>query len=153
MLCNVSFGILVFDPLGWGLMLLVVAMEALLLSRRLPPASLKSCFHLSLLTNAASGLVGFIVSMLVTGGWWLVVWVPWVTAREASREQWPDLAAFMGVAYAGSVIIESGMTLWRVRGVKLSRILGAQALLNLISSIVLLTTFWLIGGVPGYGPS
>jgi hypothetical protein len=35
MLANVSFGLLIFHPIGWLLMLMVVAVESLLLSKLL----------------------------------------------------------------------------------------------------------------------
>lgn len=152
MLCNVSFGILAFSPLGWGLMLLVILLEGFLLSRLLPTASGRSHLITSLAANAASGAAGFVVSVGVTGGWWLVIWVPWVTAAEASREQWPALAVFMMVAYVGSVVIESLVATRFLRDVQFARILTTQALANLASSLLLLGVFWSLGGVPGYGP-
>ncbi len=153
MLCNVSFGILAFSPLGWGLMLLVILLEAFLLSRLSATASGKSHFVASLAANTVSGAVGFFVSMGLNGGWWLVIWVPWVTASEASRAQWPSLAVFMAGAYIGSVVIESLVAIRFFRGMKFVRLLAAQALVNLASSLLLLAIFWSIGGVPGYRPS
>mgnify|MGYP001210797525 CR=1 FL=1 len=152
MLCNVSFGILAFSPLGWVLMLIVILLEGFLLALFLPNASGKSHYVTSLVANAVSGAAGFAVSMSVTGGWWLVIWVPWVTSAEASLEQWPYLAGFMMVAYFGSVAIECLVAATLLRGVTFSRILGTQALVNLTSSLLLLGVFWSVGGVPGYGP-
>lgn len=43
MICNVSFGILAFSPLGWVLMLIVILLEGFLLALFLPNASGKSC--------------------------------------------------------------------------------------------------------------
>jgi hypothetical protein len=148
--CNVSFGVLAFSPVGAFLMLLVVAVEMVLLSRLTRTVSRKpNYFLLSLTANAASGLVGLMVSVGITGGWWLVVWVPWVTAAEASREQWPALAGFMAVAYIGSVAIESAVTMAFLRGVSPFRVVAMQAVVNLVSSAILLGIFWAIGGVPG----
>jgi hypothetical protein len=151
-LCNVSFGILAFHPLGWGLMLLVVCLEGFLLSRTLPASPGRSYFYTSLAANGVSGVFGFVASMILNGGWWLVVWVPWVTAYEASREQWKYLAIYMAAAYASSVLLESLVVRMLLRQVKFRRILAAQAFTNLVSSILLLAVFWWKGGVPGYGP-
>src|SRR5688500_8170016 len=99
MLANVSFGIFAFHPLGWMLMLAVIGMEAVSMRRFLGSHPTKrNHFFVSLIANAVSGIMGFAISLAINGGWWLVIWVPWVTSNEASREQWPELATFMGVA-------------------------------------------------------
>jgi hypothetical protein len=152
MLCNVSFGILAFSPTGWGLMLLVILLEGFLLAWLLPTAKRRTYFITSFVANAASGAVGFVVSIALTGGWWLVIWVPWVTAYDASREQWPNLGLYMLVAYVGSIVIESLVAKVFLRKVKLSRVFATQALINLVSSLFLLGVFWNMGGVPGNAP-
>lgn len=152
MLCNVSFGIFAFRPIGWCLMLMVVWLEGLLLARFLPARAGKSYFYTSLAANGVSGVFGILASMYLNGGWWLVVWVPWVTANEASSEPWRYLGPYMAVAYLCSVIIESVVVRMLLRGVTFTRILATQALVNLVSSMLLLALFWLIGGVPGTGP-
>jgi hypothetical protein len=149
-LSNVSFGIFAFHPLGWGLMLAVIAMEAVALRTFLRGESQKrNHFLVSLVANAASGAAGFVISMGITGGWWLVIWVPWVTANEASHDQWPELAAFMGVAYVLSVLIESAVVKAMLPQAPATRLLAVQILSNLFSSIFLLSVFWAMEGVPG----
>lgn len=149
MLANVSFGIFAFHPLGWALMLAVIGMEALAL-RALPGAQpRRNRFVVSLASNALSGIVGFVVSMGLTGGWWLVVWVPWVTANEASYKHWPKLIAFMGIAYVASVVIESYVVKSLLPHATTKHVVMVLAIANLASSIFLLAVFWTIGGVPG----
>lgn len=149
MIGNVSFGILAFSPLGWGLMVLVILLEGFLLARLLPTATGRSPYTTALVANAASGAVGLFASAALTGGWWLVIWVPWVTAQEAGSDQWPTLAVFMLAAYVGSVVIESLVTTRMLRDLRFPRILATQTLVNLLSSLLLLAVFWSAGGVPG----
>ena len=150
MLTNVSFGILVVHPIGWALMLAVIVMEWLALRRCLIPAESKSNgFGVSLAANAVSGLIGLVLSIGIRGGWWLVVWVPWVTANEASSPHWPRLATFMAVAYVGSVLIETMVVKGMLPTAPTKRVWAVVAAVNLASSIFLTGVFWMMGGVPG----
>lgn len=150
MLANVSFGILVLHPIGWGLMLAVIGVEALLLRRFSgATATTQRYFLVSAVANAVSGAVGFAASIWLNGGWWLVVWVPWVTANEAGMHQWPKLAVYMAVAYALSVVIEAAVVKLMLPRVSLGRVLAVQIAVNLVTSLLLIAVFWSLGGVPG----
>jgi len=150
MLANVSFGILAFHPIGWGLMLAVIAVEAVMLRRFSgADAATSRTFLVSAVANGVSGAVGFAVSLWLNGGWWLVVWVPWVTANEAVRSQWPELAVYMAVAYVLSVVIEIAVTKAMLPSVALGRFAAIQVTTNLVTSLLLMAVFWSLGGVPG----
>jgi hypothetical protein len=150
MLANVSFGILAFHPIGWGLMLAVIGIEAVMLRRFSgATATTPRLFLVSAVANGVSGAVGFAVSLWLSGGWWLVVWVPWVTANEAVRSQWPQLAAYMAVAFALSVVIETAVTKAMLPRVSFSRVAAVVAATNLVTSLLLMAVFWSLGGVPG----
>lgn len=150
MLANVSFGIMVFHPIGWGLMVAVIVIESLMLRRFVgATAKTSSLFLASAVANGVSGAVGFAVSLWLNGGWWLVVWVPWVTANEAARWQLPNLAAYMAVAYLASVLIETVIVKLMLPRVGLGRVAAVVASSNLVTSLLLMAVFWSLGGVPG----
>ncbi len=76
---NVSFGIYAFLPMGWLFMALIILGEAFLMSRYLVRKGFDKRIYLSAaVANAISGAVGIAISMALNGGWWLVVWFPWV---------------------------------------------------------------------------
>jgi hypothetical protein len=147
---NISFGILAFHPLGWMLMLAVIGMEAVFLRCFLGSHPTKrNHLFVCFVANVVSGIMGFAITMAINGGWWLVIWMPWVTSHEASREQWPQLTAYMGVAYSLSVLIESAVVKAMLPREATRRVLLVEAASNLLSAVFLLAVFWAMGGVPG----
>jgi hypothetical protein len=150
MLANVSFGILAFHPIGWSLMLAVIAVEAVMLRRFSgADAATSRMFLVSAVANGVSGAVGLAVSLWLNGGWWLVVWVPWVTANEVVRSQWPELAVYMAIAFALSVAIETAVTKAMLPNISPGRVAAVVATMNLMTSLLLMAVFWSLGGVPG----
>ena len=63
----------------------------------------------NLLGIMISGIVGIAASMLATGGWWLVVWFPWVTDHEVKPDALPGFIVYYLVAFVLSVLIEWGV--------------------------------------------
>jgi hypothetical protein len=112
-LLNVSFGIFAFMPQGWVFMLLIILLEACVMSRVLLKQWLSNdIFTSTLASNLASGIVGIVISMILTGGWWLVVWFPWVSSHEVDIHNSMallGLIAYYVVAMALSVLIEWGL--------------------------------------------
>jgi hypothetical protein len=150
MLANVSFGIMVFHPVGWILMLVVIGLEALVLARCLRDKPHKlNFFAISAIANAASGLLGLLLSGIFTSGWWLVVWVPWVTANEVSGEQLGEFLPFLAVAFVASVAVEWAVVKALLPGHSVFRILRVEVIANLVSTVLLYAAFSAIGGVPG----
>lgn len=110
---NVSFGIFAFMPAGWIFMLLVILGEAFIMSRYLLHKAYNARVYCSAaMANIVSGIIGIIVSLWLNGGWWLVVWFPWVSRNEVNVGQPLQvlaLIAYYVVALILSVLIEAGV--------------------------------------------
>jgi hypothetical protein len=107
---DVSFGIFAFLPAGWFFMALVIFGEAVLMSRYLTKKNFNSrVYQSAAVSNIASGAIGIIISIVLNGGWWLVVWFPWVSSNEvdvhSSQQLW-FLVVYYVVALILSVLIE-----------------------------------------------
>ena len=116
-------------PQGWLFMLLIILLEACIMSRVLLKKWLESgVFVSALVANAVSGIVGIVISMLLNGGWWLVVWFPWVTSNEVNiREPHAllGLLAYYVVALVLSVLIE-----WCINHFMLRKTYSAREILK-----------------------
>ena len=111
LLLNVSFGIFAFLPQGWVFMILIILLEAWLMSRRLCKKRFdQRITGTAFLSNFVSGLTGIITTMILNGGWILVVWFPWVSTHEIDISS-PDSLLGFGViyliAFVLSVLIET----------------------------------------------
>ena len=107
---NVSFGIYAFLPMGWLFMAFIILGEAFLMSRYLIGKRFDKRIYLSAtVANVVSGAVGIAASMALNGGWWLVVWFPWVSSHEVDirspQAVWA-LVVYYLVALVLSVLIE-----------------------------------------------
>ena len=70
LLLNVSFGIFAFLPQGWVFMILIILLEAWLMSRWLCKKRLdRRITGTAFLSNFVSGLAGIITTMILNGGW------------------------------------------------------------------------------------
>ena len=112
---NVSFGIFAFMPHGWLFMLFIIALECALCYVFLPkrdknaPSPNKRAIVTS---NVVSGVFGIWLSMLHNGGWWLVVWFPWVSDYEVKFTNMNQIMYFVIyylIAFVLSVVIEFGV--------------------------------------------
>ena len=112
---NVSFGIFAFLPPGWIFMISVVLLEALIISIILIKKKTNKRIYLtSLLSNGVSGLIGIVSSLLINGGWILVVWLPWVSSHEINinnKEELICLICYYIVALILSIGIETFINL------------------------------------------
>jgi len=98
-------------PQGWAIMAIVIALEAAVISNRLNGTwfSLRTS-RVVALANVVSGAVGILASLAFTGGWWLVVWIPWVGKNEVDLNQ--DIKLLVGyyaIAFVLSIVIEGGL--------------------------------------------
>lgn len=85
MLLNVSFGIFAFLPMGWLFMAFIIVGEAFLMSKYLIQRKFnKRIWGSAAISNIVSGVIGIIITMILNGGWWLVVWFPWVSSHEVN---------------------------------------------------------------------
>ncbi|HVY76120.1 MAG TPA: hypothetical protein VG890_14900 [Puia sp.] len=109
-LLDVSFGIFAFLPQGWLFMAFVIILECLTMTRILLPRWFdKGIYRITALTNIISGLTGIIISMILNGGWYLVVWFPWVSSNEINltkKEALHALIIFYAAAFILTLIIE-----------------------------------------------
>ena len=107
---NVSFGIYAFLPLGWLFMAFVILGEGFLMSWHLIRKKFdKKIYLTAALSNIVSGAVGIITSLALNGGWWLVVWFPWVSKHEVDirdPQSLRTLILFYAAALILSVLIE-----------------------------------------------
>ena len=107
---NVSFGIYAFLPMGWLFMAFVMLGEGFLMSWRLIRKKFdKKIYLTAALSNIISGAVGIITTLALNGGWWLVVWFPWVSKHEVDIRDPQSLLVlvlFYIVALILSVLIE-----------------------------------------------
>jgi hypothetical protein len=107
---NVSFGIFAFTPMGWAFMAFVILCEALLLTKYLARKKYNKRLYMTvLLSNTASGIVGIITTLQLNGGWWLVVWFPWVCSHEVdvrNPNELIDLIIYYFIAFILSILIE-----------------------------------------------
>ena len=107
---NVSFGIYAFLPMGWLFMAFIILGEASLMSLYLVRKKFDKKIYLSAtVSNIVSGALGIITTMSLNGGWWLVVWFPWVSSHEVdihSREGAWALVIYYIAALILSVLIE-----------------------------------------------
>ena len=86
-LLDVSFGMLAFLPLGWLFMAVIIFMECALMSRALTKKLYdKPLYKVLGFSNALSGLTGIMLSLWLNGGWFLVVWFPWVSSNEVNLQ-------------------------------------------------------------------
>ena len=107
---NVSFGIYAFLPMGWLFMAFVILGEGFLMSWYLIRKKFdKKIYLTATVSNIVSGAVGIITTLSLNGGWWLVVWFPWVSKHEVdihdSQGLW-GLIVYYAVALILSVFIE-----------------------------------------------
>ena len=96
--------------MGWLFMAFVMLSEGFLMSWRLIRKKFNKRIYLTAaLSNIVSGAVGIITSLALNGGWWLVVWFPWVSKHEVDIRDPQSLLVlvlFYVVALILSVLIE-----------------------------------------------
>ena len=107
---NVSFGIYAFLPMGWLFMAFIILGEGFLMTRYLTGLKFnKRIYGAAAVSNLVSGAVGIITTLILNGGWWLVVWFPWVSSHEVDVRDSQGLLAlviYYVVALVLSVLIE-----------------------------------------------
>ena len=107
---NVSFGIFAFMPQGWVFMILIMLLESFIMSELLCKRKFTRRITASVFcSNFISGLLGIIITLIINGGWFLVVWFPWVSSHEIDLSAPNALMGFIVfylVAFVLSVLIE-----------------------------------------------
>ena len=138
---NVSFGIFAILPQGWVFMILIMLLESFIMSELL----CKSVFNgritgVVFFSNFISGLFGFIITLIINGGWWLVVWFPWVSSHEVDFSAPNALLGFITfytIAFVLSVLIELCINYSILRKLyPVRKILWATLLANIASYLL-----------------
>ncbi len=140
-LLDVSFGIFAFMPLGWLFMAFVIILECLVMTRLLLPKWFdKRIYRVTAWTNIISGLLGIIISMVLNGGWYLVVWFPWVSNNEinlSTKDALQGLIIFYAAAFVLTLIIETITNILFLRKYYATKkIIRATAIANILSYAV-----------------
>lgn len=150
MTLNVSMIILIFMPLGWGIIFTILMIETvlfyLLFKRKIPFLT-----NLGFLTisNLISGLGGFGLSLLHNGGWYGVFWFPWVGKNElnlSNAQSFYFFVLYFVVVYLITMLIEIpiNILLYRRKAVDVKSILRVTFLSNVVTNIgcALLIYLW-----------
>lgn len=138
---NVSFGIFAFLPQGWLFMAFVILFESLLMSKILNKTYFdKRIYGVTTATNIISGIIGILASLKLNGGWWLVVWFPWVSNNEVdvtNNESMKWLYILYACAFALTLIIEM-LTNWLLlrKHYKAKELISTTIFVNFLSYIV-----------------
>ena len=135
---DVSFGIFAFLPQGWIFMAFVIIIECLIMSRLLLPQWYNGrIYRVTTLTNVISGLTGIMISMFLNGGWYLVVWLPWVSKYEiniSNKESLHALMFYYAIAFILTLIIEVNINFLLLRKQYLmGKIIKATIVANIVS--------------------
>jgi len=139
-LLDVSFGIFAFMPQGWVFMAFVIVIECITMTRFLKATAFdKRIFLVATLSNAISGAAGIFISIALNGGWWLVVWLPWVSKNEidlAQRAEREALIIYYAIAFVLTLFIEAIINLPLLsQKYSSKKIVKATLIANLISYI------------------
>ena len=119
-------------------MAFVILIECLILTKVFKQAWFnKKIYGVTALTNVISGIVGIGISMILNGGWYLVVWFPWVSSNEfnlSNKESLNGLIIFYLGAFILTIIIET-LTNWLFlrKHYKAKQILVRTLIANIIS--------------------
>jgi len=100
-------------PQGWIFMILIILLETVVMSKVMTGKRFNQRIcATAFVSNIVSGIAGIITSMNINGGWWLVVWFPWVTSHEVNVKngyQLLGIITYFLVALIASVLIEWGV--------------------------------------------
>lgn len=136
-LVNVSFGILAMLPQGWLFMLLIILIESLILSKVLQFRWVSWPIYLRVLvSNAVSGLVGFFASLKLNGGWWLVIWFPWVSDNEVRDGDLTQLWLVYSIAFLLTLLIEIPINKWFLKKYPTRQTIKATLVANVASYVL-----------------
>jgi hypothetical protein len=141
MMLNVSFGIYAFLPQGWIFMLFVILFEAFLFSKLISNKYFELRAYSSVfISNLISGIFGIMASLKLNGGWWIVVWFPWVSKNEVDRanlDAMNSLYLIYGIAFCLTLIIEVLVnTLILRKKSSIISIVKSTVLVNILSYII-----------------
>ena len=134
---NVSMAILILMPQGWAIitaiLLLEVSLFYFLLKRQYKFGEL---FWRLAISNLVSGVLGFVLSLSLNGGWLGAFWFPWVSSYEIEFMS-PYFIIYFLIIFIITLIIEIPINifLFRKLGIKWGKTLLTSLLVNAITNI------------------
>jgi len=136
-LVNVSFGIYAFFPQGWIFMAFIILIESIIVSRQLTQNWRDlSIYGRVTISNVVSGIVGILASLKLNGGWWLVVWFPWVSDNEVrldNKNQIYGLLILYGLAFLLTLLIELPLNRFLLKKYPARLTIKTSLIANLVS--------------------
>lgn len=122
-------------------MAFVIFLECLLISKLLAAAWInKRIYWVVAGSNITSGLTGIITSIILNGGWYLVVWFPWVSSHEINvhnKEALRALIIFYLVAFIVSIVIETIINLLLLKKYySIKKIMKATVIANIVTYLI-----------------
>lgn len=138
---DVSFGIFAFLPQGWIFMAFVIFFECFLISTMLTKKWInKRVYWVVAGSNIISGLTGIITSMILNGGWYLVVWFPWVSSHEVNihnKEALKALIVFYLIAFFISILIEAIINVFFLKKhYSIKKIIWTTVIANIVTYLI-----------------
>lgn len=122
-------------------MAFIIILECLTMTRFLLPVwRNKRIYGFTVLTNVISGIFGIVTSIILNGGWYLVVWLPWVSKHEvdlANKEELNAMIIYYAAAFVLTLIIETNINVFALhRQYPIGKIIKATLLTNIISYLI-----------------
>ncbi|EPF27433.1 hypothetical protein HMPREF1221_00241 [Treponema socranskii subsp. paredis ATCC 35535] len=103
---NVSMAILILMPQGWAIIAAILLLEAGLFYLFLKHEyKFKKIFWRLTVSNLVSGISGFILSLVLNGGWLGVFWFPWIGSHEIQFMS-PFFILYFFIIFAITLLIE-----------------------------------------------
>lgn len=122
-------------------MAFIILIECLILTKAFNQTWFsKKTYGLTALTNLISGIVGIVISMILNGGWLMVVWFPWVGSNEidlSDKENINGLIVFYLFAFILTMIIETFINWLFFRGHYAAKLILISTLTANIASYVI----------------
>jgi len=134
---NISMAILILMPQGWAIitaiLLLEISLFYFLLKRQYKFGEL---FWRLAISNLVSGVLGFVLSLSLNGGWLGAFWFPWVSSHEIEFMS-PYFIIYFLIIFIITLIIEIPINifLFRKLGIKWGKTLLTSLLVNAITNI------------------
>lgn len=136
---NVSFGIYAILPQGWLFMFVIILIECLGLSYFFSKKwKDKRLYRTAIISNIVSGIIGFIGSIALNGGWWLVIWFPWVSNHEVGPiKSNKQFLIYYLIAFVLTLIIEGIVNFLMLKNqYSKSKIIKATIIINFMSYLI-----------------
>jgi hypothetical protein len=95
----------------------------------------RKIYNTIIASNLISGATGFIISMVLNGGWWLVIWLPWVSDNEVrTNTEFEEILIYYFFAFILTILIETAFNIAMLyKKYRTLRVIWATLITNVIS--------------------